>query len=321
MAAGETNWLSVCAQILVAWIFTTLVYILAVCLLRSDALVIDNAAEVRPMSKTAIVDGYAKSSLLFNKRFNPVSPYSDSFRQIGKSMNASGGAQFTYQFWMRIDDTDASNFQDLVILLKGDDRKYQMGLYDTASNALVRQQPDDYYVACPLIKFVDSYTNMSVQFGTSRKPDVKIGINMSPGSSDGSRRNLLSLLPVNWAMMTFVFEDNVSPSDGKVNGINFTFYMNDVPYQTNSGSTDAVLRNNYLKQNDGAVYILPNPPKTAAFLTLGNVSYFNYALTSDKIVQAYQRGAPTSPMVEEHASDRASSNVMGAYNKIDLYNY
>lgn len=316
-----TTWTMIAVQLVIALIFITLVYMLATIFLRTDSLVVSGAAIVKPMSTTPIVVGYASSSLLANKRFNTISPYADGFKLIGRSVNTAGGAQFSYQFWIRIDDTDASNFQDLVILLKGDKRKFKMGLYDPVTLDLVQQRPDDYYIACPMLKFVDSYTNMMVQFGTSAIPNVSLGINMNPNSTDGSRRNLLSLLPVNWAMMTLVFEDNVSVSDGKVNGISFTFYMNDVPYQINSGSTNDSLKNNYLKQNDGDINILPNPPSTSAFLTLGNISYSNYALSQDEVSKAYLMGPPSTPMADDGASRNGSAPILSAYNKIDLYNY
>lgn len=97
-----------------------------------------------------------------------------------------------------------------------------------------------------------------VEFNTANIPDYKYNIEMNPDNTDGSRKNLLSLLPINWFMFTFVFQDNYSLISANENGIKVMFYINDMMYDSISASTDPHLRNNRLVQNDGNLNLLPN---------------------------------------------------------------
>jgi hypothetical protein len=132
---------------------------------------------------------------------------------------------------------------------------------------------------------------MVVEFNTNNHPNAKINIDLDKGDDETRRKNLLSLLPLDWFLFTFVFEENYSMQEGSENGIRFTFYLNDIPLQINSGSTDIQLRNNFLKQNDGDLFILPNFESNIDILSLSNVKYFNYAKTDTDIKADFQRRA------------------------------
>jgi len=274
---------------------------------------------VKPRDMTEILNGYAPISYLGYKSYNTFNSYADNFRKIGKSLNTMGGGQFTWQFWIKVEDPNDVLFKNLVILLKGDNRKYKTGLYDPNSRQLLAKLPADYMVVCPLIKFVDSYRHLRVQFNTANSPGTRIDINMDPNTGNLSRRNALSLLPLNWYLFTFVFQDNFSYANAQENGINFQFWLNDFPYQENT-VTDTALRNNTLKQNDGDLFLIPNPPEQGGFLKLGNIRYFNYALDDEDIKAAYLAGPPSKNAMEEDQGT-PKPPYLTAYNKIDVYNY
>jgi len=289
-------------------------------ILNIDALVAINSTKVRPHETTMIVSGYAPVSYLGHKSFNTFNYFADNYRKIGKSINTSGGAQFSYQFWIKIDDPNDKLYKDLVLLLKGDKHKYKIGLYDEETSLKTLTLPADYTITCPLIKFVDSYRHINVKFGTTNSPITSIDINMSPNNPGEGRRNLLSLLPLNWYLFTFVFEDNFSYVSGNENGINFTFWVNDIPYQENTASDNPELRNNTLKQNDGDLFILPNPPESGSFMKLGNIKYCNYALTDNEIKNTYM-GGPPKTLAEELDQGKPKPTYLSAYNKIDITNH
>jgi hypothetical protein len=267
-----------------------------------------------------IISGYGPVTYLGNKSYNTFNSFADNYRKIGKSINTSGGAQFSYQFWIKIEDPSDDLFKNLTLLLKGDKRKYKIGLYDSDTLIKTTELKPDNVIACPLIKFKDSYRNINVQFGTANSPITSIDINMSPNNPGQGRRNLLSLLPINWYLLTFVFEDNFSYVSGNENGINFRFWVNDIIYQENTASDNPELRNNTLKQNDGDLFILPDPPQNGNFLKLGNIKYCNYALTANEIRSTYQGGQPTF-LIEEVAQREQKPAYLSAMNKIDTFNY
>jgi hypothetical protein len=307
-------------QILLALVIIIILYIVTLVILNIDSLITKHSTVVRPHETTVIVNGYAPVSYLGNKQYNTFNTFADNFKKIGKSVNTSGGSQFSYQFWIKIDDPNDSLFKNLVLLLKGDKRKYKIGLYDSETLQKSKTIPANYVITSPMIKFVDSYRHINVQFGTANSPVTSIDINMSPNNPGEGRRNLLSLLPLNWFMFTFVFEDNFSYMNGHENGINFKFWINDTPYQENTASDNPDLRYNTLKQNDGDLFILPNSPEGGNFMKMGNIKYFNYALDNGDIKSAYNQGPPTISAVEiEQGTPKPT--YLTAYNKIDVFNY
>jgi hypothetical protein len=316
-------------QILLALIIVIILYIVTIAILGLDSIVVSKNTNVFPQESTMIVNGYAPASYLIGRRYNTINMFSSNFMKIGRSVNTQGGAQFTYQFWIRIDDPNDKFFKDLVLLLKGDDRKYKMGVYDKDKLTLIKRIPEkqpgsmedqaDIMIRCPLIKFVDSYRRMRVQFNTANNPLTTIDINMDPNKGI-DRRNILSLLPLNWYLMTFVFQDNVSYTNMKENGINFQFWLNDIAYQENGANNMTGLKNNMLKQNDGDLFLFPtmNDMSSGAFMRIGNIAYYNYALPVDEIRRTYRAGPPTTSALEQKKDNPA---YLSAFNKIDVYNY
>lgn len=341
--------ITIVIQIIVALIVVLILYILTLAVLNIDSIVVNNSVKVLPKQQTQIILGYAPVNYLAGRSFNPINPLSDNFKKMGKSINTRGGAQFTYQFWIKIEDTsNEALFKDLILLLKGDNRKYQLAKYhiktsdaDKNNYNLINVYDPEYLINCPMIKFGKSYRELKVYFNTSKGPATissavstnnansllpNVHIKMSPDDDLSSRRNVLSLLPLNWYLFTFVFEDNYSLQNGSENGIRFTYYINDFPYQISSASTDMFLRNNMLKQNDGNLFVLPNFTDSSGkgtggqFMKMGNLNYFNYALDAKDVKKTFEKGPPTFNAMEQDTGAKVP-NYLSAYNKIDVYNY
>jgi hypothetical protein len=309
-------------QVILASIIVVIIYIITLVVLNIDSIVVKANNRVKPRETTVIVDGYAPVSSLAGRTYNTYNSLVDNFRKIGRSINSMGGSQFTYQFWLKIDDPNDDYFKNLVVLLKGDNRQYKVGLYDPVDGSKKVENPPDYVIACPLIKFVDSYRHLRVQFNTMNNPVTSVDINMNPGDNTQGRRNALSLLPLSWYMLTFVFEDNVSNQSFAENGINIKFWLNDFPYQEMGASTEPSLQTNTFKQNDGNLYLFPSVVQGNSFLKVGNLKYFNYSLTEQEIQRAYKAGPPTKASMETRgAGGDSKPPYLSAYNKIDVYNY
>lgn len=317
--AGGGSTLNTVVQVIFGIVVVAILYVITLIVLNVDAIVSQKSVVVRPREMTTIIDGWANSSYLAKLSFNTINAFSDNFRKIGKSINTSGGAQFTYQFWMRIENTDNNAFKDQVILLKGDNRKYKTARYDmTTTKRLTNGDNADYMIKCPLIKFGDSYKEIKVQFNTNKIVDYEIPI-ISNTDAD-TRQNVMSLLPLNWFLFTFVFEDNYSTLESAENGIRFMFYLNDFPQHQIQASSDTQLRDNFLKQNEGNLHILPTMTNSNDFIKLANIRYYNYALSHKDVANVYARGPPSHSAVLV-AKNKSKPAYLSAYNKMDIYNY
>lgn len=283
---------TVLKQLLLAFVVVLILYIITLIVLSIDSLIVFPSFSVKQREETIIRTGNATSAQLASTRMNTIFPYKKNFVKIPQSVQGTKGTQFTYQFWLKVNETDTQYYQNLVLLLKGDDKKYKLGYYKQ-DGRLARTEPAKHMIKCPLIKFVDSYKHMAVEFNTNNHPDVVIDINFSANSEEDKRKNILSMLPLDWFMLTFVFEENFSIQEGTENGIKFSFYINDIPAQINSASTMPILRNNVLKQNDGDLYILPGFDSAVNVLSMSDIRYFNYAKTDLEIKADFQRRAKT----------------------------
>jgi hypothetical protein len=320
-------WLNITLQIVAALVVVVLLYILTLVILNIDALVIKSTLDINQKEKTMIVNGYAGPGYLKESNFNTINPMIENFRKIAKSVNMKGGAEFTYQFWVKIEDTNEENFKNLILILKGDKKKYKIGLYNKNSTNMMNQylltktEPEDNWIACPMIKFGSSYKDIEVRFNTTKNYASKINITMNPEGDPSSRKNLLSMLPVNWTLLTFVFRDNFSSIENAENGIIFTMYVNDIAYWQTSPAINADLQNNFLKQNDGNLFIMPNATNSSEFMKMGNIMYHNYAVTQDEVRSTYLSGPPKFSAKESEAGRSIEPSYISALNKIDIYNY
>lgn len=282
-------------QIFLALVVILVIYIVTLVVLSIDSLVTFPSFSVKRREESVIHTGNANSAQLAKTRFNTVFPFKKNFVRIPQSVNGTTGTQFTYQFWVKVNDSGSSAFRDLVLLLKGDNALYKLGYYKRDGKRVneIEEPGAKYMIKAPLIKFKDSYKNMSVEFNTNNHPDVAIDINLDKVDEDSRRKNPLALLPLDWTMLTFVFEENYSVQEGSENGIRFTFYVNDVPIQTNTASTNPILRNNFLKQNDGDLFLLPNFTGASNILEMSDIKYFNYARTDLEVKGDFQKRVNT----------------------------
>jgi hypothetical protein len=308
-------------QIVIALIVVLIFYIIALYFLNTDSLVVFDNNHVKQNEKIDILVGKQSVAKLAGRYYNTVNSFSENFLKIGRSINDRGGSQFTYQFWMRINQTEHENFKDLTILMKGDNRKYSKGLYDVDTQKKINNNNNDpdYLVKCPLIKFGDSYKNMIIEFNTSKTPMAKMEVVLDGSSQD--RKNLLSLAPLSWYLITYVIQDSFSHAFESENGINVSLYVNDFPYQVSSAATNPLLRNNYLKQNDGNLYLFPDVKVVRDFMQLSNIRYFNYALPYQEIANTFVKGPSLVEEVDSSEDGKNKPAFISAYNKIDVYNY
>lgn len=316
-------WLDISLQIIVALTLLFIVYLITLSVLNVDAIVNKPSNVVKEKEITLVVDGYAGPSTLKNYAFNTVNPYVDNFKRIARSVNRIGGASFTYQFWLRVDEPDDTLFNKRIIFVKGDTRQYKVGYYNKVGDTsftMKNRLGSDYHINCPMISFGSSYREIVVSFNTTNDIRTQIRINMNSTDDPSSRKNLLSMLPMRWMLMTFIFEDNVSLTNSFENGIKFSFYANDIPYWSETASSSAALYQNMIKQNDGDLFFVPDFGNTSDFFKIGNFRYYNYAVSSNDITSTFNVGPPTYSASANGRKDTGKS-ILTAVNKLDIYNY
>lgn len=272
-------------QILIAFVVLVVLYFLTLFILQIDSLLVYPTFIVKQKEETTIFSEKLNSAQLSKMNFNTIFPFQKNYKKITQSVGGTTGRQFTYQYWMKVNSTNQSDFNNLVILLKGDTNKFGVSYYDPNTLKKINyltEQPD-YMIKAPLIRFTDGYRNLQVELNTTKHPNVKIPINLDGLDEDSKRKNLLSLLPTDWFLFTFVFEENYSVQDGTENGIRFTLYINDIPIQRTTGSTNPMLYNNALVLNDGELTILPNFIENKDILSIANLKYFNYAKSENDV--------------------------------------
>ena len=304
-------------QIVLGLVFVVILYIVTLVVLNIDSMVVSAETRVKPREMTRIIDGFASVSYLTNKQYNTVTPFANMFKKISKSLNTAGGAQFSYQFWIKVEDANDELFKNLIVLLKGDKRKFRVGYYK--GDKLYKKE-ETYAVSAPTIMFTNSFRDLRVIMNTSKAPIVNIDINMNASPGAG-RQNLLSLMALNsWFMLTFVFVDSFSVPSSSENGIKFLMYVNDIPYIEHTANSMNILRGNTLKQNDGDLFIFPDNTRSGEFVKIGNVNYYNYALTPKEVTGIYGAGPPNHPAVVDEKNSKSPAFI-SAGNKIDIWNY
>lgn len=310
-------------QVVIAVVLLFLVYALVLWLIGKPAVVANplDQRRVRPKESTTIVKGYAPSARLANLAFNSNNAFDrENFRKMPRSVNTMGGAQFSYGFWIKLETTDDNAFKDRILLLKGDARRFKTATYDPETNRRLDQKPADYVVACPMISFGDSYRHFRIMLNTTAHPQTRIDVRTHAGADAGlSRRNVLSLLPLKWHLLTFTFEDGVSPSTGHENGVRVRVWLDDFMIQESSATTHSLLHNSALRQNDGHLFVLPDAPADK-LLQMGDVTYYNWALDASDVANAFRRGAPKQAMEVSPDAGKQAPPYLSAFNKIDIYN-
>jgi hypothetical protein len=276
---------------------------------------------VRQDEKTLVLDGWVHASAYANKRFSVNNPaVADSIR-LPRSINRRGGCQFTYLWWMRIDDTNPGNIANSTIFLRGNTTPYKittrLGTPLQGAPPVTLAEETAALVRCPLVRFGSSFRDIVVQLNTAK--DLKYTFSVRADASPNhpvARQNLTSLLPNAWFMHTLVVEDNYRPGQVE-NGLRVRYFINGVVYKEDTADNNPVLRDNAVLQNDGALWLFPN--KAPAGLKLANLTYFNRALSDDDVTHAFHAGFNPNRLEPEERHNY-SPLFLSALNHVDVYN-
>lgn len=307
-------------QVAAGLVVVLVVYNIALWVIQRDNLVQDLAQLKPPKQQLSLLDGYGDASQLADRTWSTINEDAYAYAPVRRSYNRRGGAQFSYTFWLMLTNTAPENVAKKTILLRGDSRRYSWKKVTTSDDvgggARTDVITDRVLVKCPLIRFGDTYDDIVVEFNTLGDPDSRMEIRgeARPYGDESLRHNALKLVKGKWAMMTFTFEDNASINEFE-DGIVVRFYLNDTLYMTKTMAGT-------FKQNQGDLYLFPSDNGTVAGPTrtkLGNLQYFNYALSTDVIKGLFRAGPPTQAAKDIHG-ESSEPVYLSEYNKLDIYN-
>jgi hypothetical protein len=279
-------------QILMGLIIVFILYRIALLAMNKDRLGPGQKA-VDHNVDTLIVDGWTYMTLMHNRFYTTLNPYASNYLAIRPSFNRHGGIQFTYQFWvnLRSADSDTVKFKD--ILLKGEpgDTTYREVRFtdpDFEAATGVREDARNVTtvaVKCPRIRFGPTFDSLQVEINTVHDPDARFlvrGID-APPPNGSLRRNVQKLAQDKWMLVTFTFEDHVE-IDNHERGVVIRMYLNDTLYATKQFKSA-------MRPNKSPLHTFPN--SSIPDSRIGNLRYFNRALTHTDVAGIFAAGHPT----------------------------
>jgi hypothetical protein len=265
-----------------------------------------------------------------------------NYKNIKPSINQEGGAEYSYNFWLFIDqdalpkNQTAGNEKDYILFLKGEKNLYASDKFNyncanvhethnpviITKNPLVRLSGDGKKIA---VEYNNIYTADSFQQSASYKSCNEIN------SKNWIERNkkLLGIYDIEfnnkWFMVSIVMKE-VADSNNvlSINKASCKMYINGVKLLDKKVETK-YMNNIYsatFKNNSSPFYI--NPKIHAALNPFGNlekenqlkiadIKYYNYAINDDIIASLYNRG-----FNREIAVTMTNDNKMAKYNMVSV---
>lgn len=262
-------------------------------------------------------------------KFNTVDKTEINFKDIRPSTKQDGGAEYSYNFWIYIDQeklkkNNSSNYEkkDIILFLKGEKNFYYN--YNTnyncanvntinnpviiTKNPLVRLSGDGSRI---VIEYNNIYTSDSYQNNTKYNDSESACKNVIVGDWNNRNKNMLGIYNIEfnnkWFMVTIVMKE-VADSDNvlSMNRASCKMYINGVKLLDRKVET-RYINNTYsatLKNNSSPFYINPilseqyvkstfNPYNRVTevnILKMSDIKYFNYAINEEMITSLYNKG-------------------------------
>uniref|UniRef100_A0A6C0LIF4 Uncharacterized protein n=1 Tax=viral metagenome TaxID=1070528 RepID=A0A6C0LIF4_9ZZZZ len=278
-------------------------------------------------------------------KYNTSDPTQINFKDIKPSINQEGGAEYSYNFWLNVNQDTISelpnNHKDIILFLKGEKNfYYNKRNYNCANqlfpnnpiiltkNPLVRLSGDGKRIG---VEYNNIYNSESYQHGSKYKDCSYIN---SPTVWNNRNRNILGIYDIEfnnkWFMITIVMKE-VSDSDNilSLNRASCKLYMNgvkllDKKVETKYGDNrySATFKNNashfYINPQIDERFISSsmNPYQrvsTETALRIADVKYYNYAINEEMITSLYNKGFNT-----EVAVTTTIDNKLSKYNLVSV---
>jgi hypothetical protein len=298
------NYAGAIIQLIVGVLVVYIMYSFSTSIVYQDVVQLDYTSPIR----TEIFKGWISATSFTNRTYNTFNPYSNTYRDLPRSINNIGGVQFTFSVWTRFNDPSPMNVSNKVIFLYGDTTKYNV---ETTIGSQKPETTHDIIIKCPLVMFSNDGSGLTLQFNTNENIDNTILIKKEKSKDDAKRHNVMAVLPGKWVLWTFVFAGNTAHDDKKENGVRVEMYVNEFLHHTQvvPGS---------IRTNKGFLNILPEPISGAY---LADFTYYNWALSQSDVNDVVESGM-TESMYNEYDADMnfTQPNYINEYNKLEIHN-
>ena len=303
------------AQMIMGIIIVYVIYVICTVAVKADKLAIDLQKDIAKKRKTSVIDGYIDSST--SVKVNSVIQFAENYLPITPSMNIKGGAQFSYQFWMFVEDP--STVGDSLIFIKGDPKEYNYKIQENKYNIskktmepLYTRETVGQIAKCPMLSFKKggdpASLEFSVKFNTLHNLNESFDIINIKSEKNIYRNNLLSIFAKQWFMISIVFQDNMPINDFET-GVIVKLYLNDVMYQQK-------VYKSALKQNDGELVLFPN---VIPGCKMSKFTYYNYAINDTDVSKDYKAGPILTPSTTFGAI-KNNISYLSDNNRMDIWN-
>lgn len=265
--------------------------------------------------QTLIIDG-VYDFLNGERSLTTLNKLDDNFVELKPSINQSGGAEYSYNFWLYIDKAEfvINNTADYkALILRGSKRQVAYN----SKNCLLKTGNKKYvFIKNPLIRIDNKCSKLIIEYNTVTNADALNydGFDVNCNSPEKKDANMLGVYDLdkydmnkNYTMITLVLKETSSTEDILYKNVtNCKLYLNGVvvldrnvnsPYGANGNDSGSTV----MKHNKGPLYINPGDiyAKTTtatngavnyekddrltatgskSCMRMANLSYFNYAL-------------------------------------------
>ena len=275
-------------------------------------------------------------------KYSTIDKTDVNFKNIKPSINQEGGAEYSYNFWLIVDQEllktmDEYDKKDIVLFLKGEKNLYYNngGNFNCANaniannpiiitkNPLVRLSGDGDKIALEYnnIYNTDSYQHGSIYKNCNNIPYVNIW--------NKRNKNMLGVYDIGfnnkWFMVTIVMKE-VADSNNILaqNRASCRMYINGVKLLDKKVETKykSEVYSATFRNNTSPFYINPqldtsktpyNKVTTGNALKIADVKYYNYAIDDDMISSLYNKGFNT-----EIAVTSTIDNKLSKYNTVSV---
>lgn len=296
-------------QVIVALILVALMGVLAYSVYNNDASVFieDISKEVVIRKKVKILDGTFAYDTDKTAVINTSVSYYGNYKDIVPSINQKGGAEYSYNFWIYMNDGSLSSSiasTTKVLFIKGNKTKTSY-----VSNYNCHAKDNWYLVKNPLVRVNVNNNKISAivtEFNTIKSVDAfhdnPEKVNCDDTDYNMRDNNLFGIYGLDnrsdllnkWSMVTIVVSETNPSSDIMFrNEAVVKMYLNGYEYfnKTSDAFYSGGVVTTAMRNNSGNLYINPEKGETDySKLAIADLTYFNYALTDEEVLKLHKGG-------------------------------
>lgn len=340
--------ISTSLQIILAIIIILALFIIAYIIFNYEKLsIMQSSSKIK--KKIEIFEGILDFSTIHDVTYNTYNKNSISYKELSPSINQKGGAEYSYNFWLKINKdsilTSNPSKNDIILLLRGSKMQIPYENTEESANCLLTNNNEYILVKNPLIRLKSDGSSIIVEYNTITNPDAYRNngttlIDCKSGNWDDRNKGLLGIYNMNsseynnnWFMVTVVLREITPENDilykNKtsckiyINGINMLDREVESPYNGEIKGSAAMKHNkaplyvnpgNLLSLNDNKdTNIFNNDNSESSPISMADLSYYNYALFDDQIKsifsQKFNKKPIELPREEDNKYNIASINT------------